>query len=113
MGGARTPRSVRHHWSGGGARNRGRRVVKCRPRPGAVEVLIEASWEPPGRTTFPLLRTHMNNGQQRVRGHELIRTGPDARTWNYGSQGFGRGVPDPCQTEQPVTGSRRSLTETF
>ena len=55
----------------------------------------------------------MNNGQQRVRGHELIRTAPDARTWNYGAQGFGRGVPDPCQTEQPVTGSRRSLTETF
>ena len=31
----------------------------------------------------------MNNGQGRGRGHGLIRTGPDARTWNYGSEGWG------------------------
>ena len=34
-------------------------------------------------------RTAMNNGQGRGRGHGLIRTGPDARTWNYGSEGWG------------------------
>jgi hypothetical protein len=32
-----------------------------------------------------VLRTHMNNGQGRARGHELIWTGSDARTGIYGS----------------------------
>jgi len=33
-------------------------------------------------------RTSMNNGQEHGQGHGLIRTGLDARTWNYG-EGLG------------------------
>ena len=40
-----------------------------------------------------VLRTHMNNGQGRGRGHELIWTGSDARTGIYGSQKVGGSSP--------------------
>jgi hypothetical protein len=34
-------------------------------------------------------RTDLNSRRERIRDHGLTRTAPDARTWNYGSEGWG------------------------
>jgi hypothetical protein len=39
-----------------------------------------------------MVRTRLDNRERRTRGHELIRTGPDGRTGDYGSDGVGSPV---------------------
>lgn len=53
----------------------------------------------------PEIRTSMNSGRERVRGHEPIRTSPDARTWNYGVRRLGSNPP-----ERQVSGPLTSIT---
>jgi hypothetical protein len=40
-----------------------------------------------GANNLREIRTNMNSGQRRIRGHGLIRTGTDAHTGIYGSEG--------------------------
>src|SRR5262249_49130871 len=52
--------------------------------------------------------TSMDSRQERPRGRELIRTGPDARAWNYGSERLQFGLQfNAVRCRTPRTGQAR------
>jgi hypothetical protein len=96
----------RARWPGPGSRRRGRAGAGAAAGPGsrcwragremATRTRASRCHQPgatlgaTGMNNLPVLRTRLDNRKRRAGGRELSRTGPDAGTGIYGSEGWGR-----------------------